>query len=297
MWEMWLVVLGAALALVAQAFVWPALDHLANPPAASVGDQLDQVAQRAAQQGLHVRSKALLLRTDGRRSFVIVGSDPRFWSNNYEPSSDSVSIYDADKVGSEYRLVRRFHFQPAPDDETLPWIFDILRTVDLDGDGNTDVVGTFRSRTSAHPARVPVVIRWDPLRTGYEISALIRVRPRLKRAPWSDGASVWQEIGTHRFSMEDTKGGQVVRGYSTTALAVIPQAYSYSYATVVAAYPFRTQASGEQWQITAFGLDFEHQRQFQCEVRLLPVGSGKRRWIGVTDTNALSAWRSTATYC
>lgn len=296
-WEVGLVLLGALIAVITQTFVAPALDGWIHPPAKTIGQQLDALSRAAARHGLQLRTRAVRLRGDERRSWILVGDDPEGWVDQKEPPSDSVSIYDTETSGSRTTLVRHFRFQPRHDPKNLPWVFDVVRTLDVDGDGNTDVIGAFRERTNAHGARVPILIRWDPLSARYEITPLIAIRPHLRRASYSNAESIWQDIGTYRFRLRDQPDHLTVRGFSTNAFDVIPQARNYSFASVVSGYPYRYDGHGVRWQITAFAFDVEHASQYRCATRILPERIGRGTSAGVTDDNAAQIWRRAGVFC
>lgn len=160
-----------------------------------------------------------------------------------------------------------------------------------------DLVGSFRLRTSDHPARVPILIRWNPLTSRYEITAPIWVRPRIGLAGSHTTTRTWQDLDTHRFLLRDRRSGRTIAGYSTSAFNVVPQASANSYALLVSGYPLAPKRAGEQWQITGYQLDVEHRNQFQCPARPVPVGEGLSRWVGVTDHTALALWRRAEIVC
>ena len=160
-------------ALVVLAAVW-ASSGFSTP---SIGKQLDDVIQAGSKGGRHaVTLRAGDLHSSGVRSHVILfkgSTDAR------AARSDELRIYDED--GN--KLVRRLRFEPEVNGS--PALFLYRGAVDVDGDGDLEIIGGFgrSGRDQGRQALVPFAIDWNNADGRYQVVSLDLGRPTLSGRP------------------------------------------------------------------------------------------------------------------
>lgn len=149
----------------------------AKPVAPPVSAQLDAIRQAAEREGsATVFASVEDLHGVSSHVFVLAPRDGT-------PTAE-LRIYDED----DGWLRLRFSFRPRtrggdggyavvpPEDlQGGDWDYDLgrPRTVDIDGDGNSELVATYQLTVADEPIKVPVVIAWDDYAQRYAISAAL----------------------------------------------------------------------------------------------------------------------------
>jgi hypothetical protein len=292
---------AAVVGVLASAFLGPPISSLLSKDP-TVVEQLDGISRRAAAHHAHVRIFPGQFRGPGRRSYLVISSDTSFWKGRHIPRSDRVQIYDTTGGGGRAALSKRLDFTPARGSHgMLPWLFVLDSIRDIDSDGQPEIIGQFRERTRAHPARVPGLIRWDATTDSYTVRALVTSPPSLRRAPSRDGASAYQDLYRDRIAVADPRAGISITGYGArqTAIDTSPGGLP----AVIGAYPSRTTRGRRPYdyiELVGFQLDLDHPdiETFQC----IGDGFGRRiivpmPWGPISSTAILSAWKRHGGIC
>jgi hypothetical protein len=227
------VALGAAVAAVAIAALLGAAAGSVVQESEStprpIGNQLDAVLKQAADQGtypavrrvlrLHAgapRSHLLVLRDESERP----GGIPRELAL---PPSDELRLYD--EVGG--RLDLRFAVHPqnpgevqqGPDGDFPGYQARVAQVIDVNRDGNAEVLVSFERRSNASgPLPFPALIWWDPAADDYRVDPVLTEAPELRLAP---GLSARALDGYRKPSVvEDQLSQSRLVGFPADAIAV-----------------------------------------------------------------------------
>jgi hypothetical protein len=224
----------------------------------SLTQQIDDIEHDAAAHDRYVQVHVAFLRGPGQKSLFVDSIDTGSLLNNRNPTPDRITIWDLVGSGSDAHFVRSWAFSPHSAYEApLPWRFHLQSVGDLSEDGEEDVIGILQPDSAAHPAKVPVMIRWDPGQQRYRILPLITQAPSLARPPRGDWAGPYQDLDKVRVSIWDSSSGIRFSGYSAQYFAV---ARGDGAADVVVAYPFQGNGlfPAARYELLSSFLNFEH---------------------------------------
>lgn len=169
------------------------------------------------------------LRGGTAKSFVVVlrdanvqehpGGDIPVTPNGqvFVSKSDQLRVYDV--RGGRLRLAFRFLPQSAGQVRQLPegdhpdFRFHVVEQLDINHDGQRELVGEFRRDTLASgPYPVPVVLAWDAETAEYRLSPLVPHAPALERGP--AGASSSRTGFTRATVIRDRFSGALLLGHA-----------------------------------------------------------------------------------
>jgi hypothetical protein len=277
------------------------LDALRSPTP-SRADQLEHIAKSAAKRGLRARFREADLRGFGARSVVVTEVDTHRTLKR-TPVSDTVSVYDQGTGQDSRKLRRRFSFrpEPVPNERGAPgWGFTIQEVRDVDGDGRDDVVGVFRMRTAAHPQNVPAVLRFNDGSLRYEVVPLLPRKPKVKPAPYNDGAGVYQLQYAYKTRLVDPRTHVSVAGYMSQVFGILPRRGRPS--LFVAAFYARQRIRPyglPLFQVSAFVIDFDYPSEAgrQCQGTESGVPIMRRLPVALTPQALVEIWRSVRLVC
>ena len=141
-------------------------------PPKPITEQLDELASALSRGPFDVVSRPTSreLHGSGIQSHVYVLGAKR---TRYEDTvSDQVRIYDV--LGGKLTLRLRYQAQPA-----LGLQFIIQDFVDLDGDGDDELVGSYAQQSEDRVFQYPLVVSWNDALSQYQVLPVVARRPRL----------------------------------------------------------------------------------------------------------------------
>jgi hypothetical protein len=189
--------LGSMVAGIVIAAVLGAVAGLAirgnTSPRPPVRSQLDAVLKQAADQGMYPAVRRVLrLHAGVPRSHLIVLRDDseRPGGIPHElalPPSDEVRVYD--EVGGRLKLQLAFHpqnpdeVQQGPDGDFPGYRLQVLQVVDVNRDGDRELLMSFERRSNATgPLPVPALIWWNRTANEYRLDPVLTEAPELRVA-------------------------------------------------------------------------------------------------------------------
>jgi hypothetical protein len=195
----------------------------------SISSQLDAVLKQAVDRGTYPavrrtlrlhrgapRSQLIVLRDDSERP----GGIPRELAL---PPSDELRLYD--EVGGRLDLRLAFHpqnpgeVQQGPDGDFPGYRLQVMQVMDVNRDGNAEVLLSFERRSNASgPLPVPVLLWWDAAADAYRVDPILTEAPELRVAP---GLSTEALDGYRKPSLvSDQRSENRLVGFPADAIAV-----------------------------------------------------------------------------
>jgi len=138
----------------------------------SEGQQIDQVREEITGSGLEIRHFQQVSLHAGARSYLLTVGMP----GEFEP--DEIRIYDAEGESFE----QRFSFDPeikSTDSDVIvsPDTFDVLTEHDIDGDGQSELIGSYSLESATAFLMMPISIAWDAGLRQYQLQPLLTEDP------------------------------------------------------------------------------------------------------------------------
>jgi hypothetical protein len=137
------------------------------------GQQIDQIRNEITSGGLEIRHFQQVSLHAGASSYLLTVGKP----GEFEP--DEIRIYDAEGESFE----QRFTFDPeikSTDSEVIfsPDTFEVLTEHDIDGDGQSELIGSYSLESATAFLMMPLSITWDTGMRQYQLHPLLTEDPQ-----------------------------------------------------------------------------------------------------------------------